>query len=115
MKKFMMFLGIGILLPWVACAQYEDLTPLQIQHIIDSDIMTDQVKEISAPLKNHIDYVVSNYPEGKLRKIIVNMEETEQKIAKQQGRQYIPYDRRINVKNPNQVQRFLRKRVNAVY
>ncbi len=115
MKKFIVCLAALLLPSFAASAQEQDMTPAQIQRIIDREILTEEVKTVSAPIKQHIDYMVNNYQEADMRKIIINMEESEQKIAKQERRRYIPYDRRINIKDADSVQRFLRKRVNTIY
>ena len=115
MKRFIVFLVTLLVAPAVASAQEEEMSQAQIQRIIDREILTENVKEVSRPIKDHVDYMVNNYQRADMRKIILNMEESEQKIAKQQRRGYVPYDRRINMKNPNDIQRFLHKRVNTIY
>lgn len=115
MKKFIVFLVALLVTPVIASAQEDEMSPAQIQRIIDREILTDNVKNVSEPIKNHVDYMVNNYQRADMRKIIVNMEESEQKISKQQRRSYVPYDRRINMRDPDDVQRFLRKRVNTIY
>ncbi len=115
MKKFAIFMLAFVITPFAVRAQYDDMTPWQIQNIIDTQIITPDVKEVSAPVKRHMDYALNNYQEANLKRIIINMEENENKVAKRLGKQYKPYDRQINIKDKTQVDRFLRNRVNAIY
>ncbi len=115
MKKLIMSIATIAMIPFAASAQYDEMTPFQIQSIIDKEILTEQVKSVSAPMKQHMDYVVNNYQEADLKKIIINMEENERAISKYLGEEYKPYDRKIDIKNKAQVERFLRNRVNAIY
>lgn len=115
MKKFIVFIMALLVAPAIASAQEEEMSQAQVQRIIDREFLTENVKQVSEPIRSHVDYMVNNYQRADMRKIILNMEESEQKIAKQQRRGYVPYDRRINMKNPNDIQRFLHKRVNTIY
>ncbi|MBP3546590.1 MAG: hypothetical protein J6K16_05620 [Alphaproteobacteria bacterium] len=120
MNKFLTALLIGLAISPSAFAQIEgavpeEISPAQAQRIINEDFLTEEVVKTTAPLKKHIDYIAKNYEERPLRELIKNAEEIERKVAKKLEEDYVPYDRRIDVKNPEQVKRFFRKRISVIY
>lgn len=79
------------------------------------EILTEDVVKAAEPLNKKIDYIARNYDENDLKLMIRNMEKTDREAAKMQGKDYIPYDRRIDVNDPEQVKRFLRKRIDIIF
>lgn len=98
-----------------AFAVSSDMSPEQAQEAINKRFLTTETVEITKGLKKQTDYVAENYQEGELRRLILNMEKLARKTARKNNNEYIPYDRRIDVKNPQQVKRFFRNRINAIY
>ena len=120
MNKFLTALLIGLAISPSAFAQLEgvipeDISPVQAQRIINEEFLTEEVAKTTAPLKKHVDYIAENYEERPLKELIKNAEEIERKVARKLDEDYVPYDRKINVKNPEQVKRFFRKRINVIY
>ena len=120
MSKFLTALLIGLAISPSAFAQLggvipDDMSSAQAQRIINEDFLTKEVVETTAPLKKHIDYIAENYEERPLKELIKNAEEIERKVAKKLDEDYVQYDKRINVKNPEQVKRFFRKRISVIY
>lgn len=79
------------------------------------EIRTKDVTTAAKPLNNKIDYIAGAYDAGELRALIKNYEKTNKKIAARQGKAYIPYDRKIDVNNPQKVKRYFRNRVDIVF
>ncbi len=120
MNKFLIALLIGLAIYSPAFAQLEgiipeEVSPMQAQRIINEEFLTEEVVKTTAPLKRHVDYIAKNYEERPLREMIKNAEEIERKVARKLDDEYVPYDRRIDVKKPEQVKRFFRKRINVIY
>lgn len=115
MKNLLIVLAVGIAISHSAFAQNKEMTPAEAQQAINEKFLTDDVVKASSALKQHVDYIAVNYEESQLRDIIRNTEEVERKTAKRLGRVYQPYDRRINVKKPQEVKRYFRKRIDAIY
>lgn len=115
MKNLLTALIVCMAISHSVFAQNKEMTPIEAQQLINEKFLTDDVVTVSASLKQHVDYIADNYEEGELRDIIRNAEEVERKIAKRLERTYEPYDRRINVKRPQDVKRYFRKRLDAIY
>ncbi len=79
------------------------------------EIRTKDVVTAAKPLNNKIDYIAGRYDAGELRALIKNYEKTNKKIAARQGKAYLPYDRKIDVNNPQKVKRYFRNRVDIVF
>lgn len=77
--------------------------------------LTEDVVEASKPLNKSIDYITTNYSERQLKDLIRNSELIERKSSLKNGHEYIPYDRKINVNNPAEVKRFIKKRSKIVF
>lgn len=78
-------------------------------------LVTDDVVRSSQPLNNNIDYIAGNYSEDELKSLIRNYEKITRKVAIKQGKEYVPYDRRIDVKNPEEVKRYLKRRSDIIF
>lgn len=115
MKNLLIALAVCIVIPHSAFAQTKEMSPAEAQMAINEKFLTDDVVKASSTLKQHVDYIADNYKEAELRNIIRNTEEIERKTAKRLGKAYAPYDRRIDVKKPQEVKRYFRKRLNAIY
>lgn len=115
MKNLLITLAACAVISHSAYAQTKEISPAEAQMIINEEFLTDDVVKASSALKQHIDYIADNYQEAELRGIIRNTEEIERKTAKRLHRSYIPYDRRINVKKQQEVKRYFRKRLDAIY
>lgn len=120
MNKFLTALLISLAISPSAFAQLEgvipeDISPVQAKKIINEEFLTEEVVKTTAPLKKHVNYIAENYEERPLKELIKNAEEIERKVARKLEEDYVPYDRKINVKNPEQVKRFFRKRINVIY
>ena len=98
-----------------AFAKYERLTPEQAQKIIDTRFLTPEQVKATAGLKTQIDYMAENYREAELRRVILNMEKLNREMAKRNNREYVPYNQRIDLKNPDQVKRFFRSRIDTIF
>ncbi len=115
MKNLLIALAVCLAMSHSAYAQTKEMSPAEAQMAINEKFLTDDVVKASSALKQHVDYIADNYKEDELRNIIRNTEEIERKTAKRLGHTYTPYDRRINVKKPQEVKRYFRKRLDAIY
>lgn len=99
-----------------AQAQYaqEKMSPAKARATIDKTL-TEDVENASKSLNNKIDFIAANYEDWELRALIKNYEKTNRKLAARKGEAYIPYDRRIDVQNPQKVKRYFRKRVDIIF
>lgn len=84
-------------------------------HATIEKALTEDVKNASKALNTKIDYIATNYDDGELRALIKNYEKTNRKLAARKGIPYVPYDRRIDVQNPQKVKRYFRKRVDIIF
>ena len=109
------FLLICSCLLVASTANAVEIDPVQAQRLIDTEFLTPEVVENTKTLKHSIDYMAENYSENDLHKIILYREEAARKIAKKLDKQYVPYDRRIDVKKPDDVKRYFRSRVDTIY
>ncbi len=99
-----------------AKAQYgETPSPQAAAQTTIDKVLTEDVVEAARPLNKKIDYIATTYDSGDLRALIKNYEKTNKKIAARQGKAYIPYDRKINVNDPQKVKRYFHKRVDIIF
>ena len=114
MIRFLLFF-VCALFSQSVFAKENTISPEKAQKIINSEFLTPKVVKNTGGLKSDIDYITNNYSEGDLHKLILSREELERKVAKQLGETYVPYDRKVNVKNPSDIKRYFRARSNVIY
>ena len=115
MKRFWLLFACCLFASDSVYAQSSEMTPELAQKIINTEFLPPQAAENTKTLKQSVDYVAENDSEASLRKIILYREEAERKIADKLNKKYVPYDRRIDVKKPEQVKRYFRSRLDAIY
>ena len=92
-----------------------EMTPEEAQRILREDFLTDDVVNATRPVNESLDFMARNYSEKELRNVIRNYELLERKRAAREEREYLPYDRKIDIKNPDEVKRYFKKRTNVVF
>ncbi len=116
--NFLPILFIAACLAFPAAAQTADtqkeMTVTEAQAQLQ-DILNESLVEAAEPLNKKVDYIASSYDDGELRALIKNYEKTNRKIAARQGKKYVPYDRKIDVSDPQKVKRYLRKRIDIIF
>lgn len=117
MQKRVVFIAVASLLfsfplhAQTTTAEDEAAADMQkLQELRDEDTV-----KAAVPLNRKIDYIAGNYDENDLKLLIKNFEKTNRGTAQKQGKEYVPYDRRIDVNNPEEVKRFLRHRVDIIF
>ena len=91
------------------------MSPCGRQRATIDKTLTEEVVEAARPLNSKLDYIAATYDAGDLRALIKNYEKTNKKIAARQGKTYVPYDRKINVEDPQKVKRYFHKRVDIIF
>lgn len=118
MNKALVILSILclVLITSTAQAQYtqEKMSPAKAKATV-AKALTEDVTNASKTLNAKIDYIATNYDDAELRALIRNYEKTNRKLAAREGKPYVPYDRRIDVQNPQKVKRYFRKRVDIIF
>jgi len=119
LKTVLIILGILICGGNSALAQAEsemekEMTPEEIQQQLD-ELFPEEDRKAAEPLNKKIDFIAKNYDKNDLKLIIRNFEKVNRETAKRQEKDYIPYDRRIDVNAPDQVKRFLRRRIDIIF
>ncbi|MBQ8677335.1 MAG: hypothetical protein IJ529_02560 [Alphaproteobacteria bacterium] len=116
MHKWLIILAaLSSLISQTAAAQTSKMTPEEILAVVNRDFLTEDTIKATDSLRSQVNYVAENYEEAQLKRIIRNMEEMERKASRESETLYVPYDRRINVKKPDDVKRFFRKRIKTIY
>ncbi len=111
---------VFVLVLGFACSQaYADNTStVKTKEQIEQEIksyLSDDLVEASKGLNQNVDYISNNYSEAQIRQTIKNYELLHKKAAKKQGKDYVPYDKQIDVNNPKDVKRFLKKRTDIIF
>ena len=116
MKRILLIVAVVCFGSISAEAQYgnESMRPAAARATIDKTL-TEEVVEAARPLNSKLDYIAATYDAGDLRALIKNYEKTNKKIAARQGKTYVPYDRKINVEDPQKVKRCFHKRVDIIF
>ncbi len=94
--------------------EQDEMTPEQAQSVIEKTL-TEDVKNASEQLNTKVDYIATRYDDNELKALIKNYEKINRKMAARQKEPYIPYDRKIDVNNPDKVKRYLRKRIDIIF
>ena len=116
MKRILLIVAVVCFGSISAEAQYgnKSMRPAAARATIDKTL-TEEVVEAARPLNSKLDYIAATYDAGDLRALIKNYEKTNKKIAARQGKTYVPYDRKINVEDPQKVKRYFHKRVDIIF
>ncbi len=115
MKNLLMASAVFLSMTCSVSAQLPEMTPAEAQEVINEKFLTEETVKITTPLKRHTDYVAENYSPAELKGLIRNAEEIERKSAARLEQDYVPYDRQIDVKKPQQVKRYFRSRLKTIY
>lgn len=117
MQKIVFIAVASLLFASPLCAQTttaaEDELAADMQRL--HELRDEDTVKAAVPLNRKIDYIAGNYDENDLKLLIKNFEKTNRGTAQKQGKEYVPYDRRIDVNNPEEVKRFLRRRVDIIF
>lgn len=115
MKRILLIVAVVCFGSISAEAQYgnESMRPAAARATIDKTL-TEEVVEAARPLNSKLDYIAATYDAGDLRALIKTTK-NQQKIAARQGKTYVPYDRKINVEDPQKVKRYFHKRVDIIF
>lgn len=114
--KYLLFIIAALCLgSGTAAAQYGGNMSRTAAEREIQEILTDDITAAAKPLNNKLDYIATAYDEGELKDLIRNYEKTNRKIAARLGKDYVPYDRRIDVSDPQKVKRYFHKRIDIIF
>lgn len=116
MKRILSVFAVFLLAAGAVQAQVDEvmMRPTVARATI-KETLTEDVIEAARPLNGKIDYIASTYDEGDLKALIKNYEMTNRKTARRQKKAYVPYNRKIDVNDPQKVKRYFHKRVDIIF
>ena len=115
MKYLLFIIAAFCLGSETAAAQYNGTMSKRAAEREIQKILTDDITTAAKPLNNKLDYITTAYDEGELKDLIRNYEKTNRKVAAKLGKDYVPYDRRIDVSDPQKVKRYFHKRIDIIF